>query len=118
LNKKLNAQLKCFERGDYVRVSWFDASDARGSLREHKRPECLVDEWGIFLGLEGYPKHLLLGKHYVRDDKFWEATRIPLSLIQSAELIAKQEADKVSLRRYTVRAVNMNAKVDVRGERV
>lgn len=111
MNKKLSRQLKCFERGDYVKVSWFDASDARGPLSEHKKPECLVEEWGVFLGIEGSPEHLLLGKHYVRSDKFWEATRIPVSLIQSAEIVAKQAASKISLRCYNVRAKNMTGEM-------
>jgi hypothetical protein len=63
-----------------------------------------VDEWGIFLGVEGSPEHLLLGKHYVRNDRVWEATRIPLTLIQSVELIAKHAASTVFLRRYTVQS--------------
>ena len=111
MNKRLIRQIRCFERGDYVKVSWFDASDARGPLSEHKKPECLVEEWGVFLGVEGSPGHLLLGKHYIKSDRFWEATRIPLSLIQVAELIAKQAAAKVSLRKYTVRAVNVKVEV-------
>lgn len=109
-NKRLMKQIRGFERGDYVRVCWFDASDARGTLDEHKRPECLVEEWGVFLGVEGSPEHLLLGKHYQRGDKFWEATRIPISLLQSAELIAKQAVSKVSLRCYNVKAKNVGGK--------
>ena len=102
LNKQVQKQIKNFEKGDYVKVSWFDASDAHGSLAEHKKPECLVDEWGIFLGVEGTPEHLLLGKHYVRSDHVWEATRIPITLIKTVELIAKHAASTVFLRRYTI----------------
>ena len=91
-----------FQKGDYVKVSWFDASDAKATLAVHKKPECLVDEWGVFLGVEGWPKHLLLGKHFVRKDQVWEATRIPASLIQDVELIAKHAAPSVHLRKYTV----------------
>ena len=100
MNKKLFLQIKGFEKGDYVKVSWFDASDARGQLSEHKNPECLVDEWGVFLGMEGNPKHLLLGKHYVRGDHVWEATRIPFMLINNVELIAKRASSPVQLRKY------------------
>ena len=100
------SQIKSFEKGDYVKVSWFDASNARGSLSEHKKPECLVDEWGVFLGVEGSPKHLLLGKHYVRKDRVWEATRIPLTLIPSVEMVAKHASPRVFLRRYTVQSPN------------
>jgi len=99
-------QIRSYERGDYVRVCWFDASDARCSLIDHKKPETLVDEWGVFLGVEGEPKHLLIGKHYVRKDRVWEATRIPLSLIQGVELIAKRASPTVTLRRYTVHPPN------------
>jgi len=104
LNKQVQKQIKSFEKGDYVKVSWYDASDARGPLSEHKKPECLVDEWGIFLGIEGSPEHLLLGKHYVRSDHVWEATRIPITLIKNVELIAKHAASTVFLRRYTVQS--------------
>lgn len=108
MNKQLLKQIKCFEKGDYIRTSWFDASDARGPLVEHKKPECLVDEWGVFLGVEGDPKHLLLGKHYVRSDHVWEATRIPLTLIQSVELIAKHATSTAFLRKYTVQPDRRN----------
>lgn len=106
MNKQVYSQIKGFEKGDYVKVSWFDASDARGPLSDHKKPECLVDEWGVFLGVEGAPKHLLMGKHYVRGDRVWEATRIPLTLIQSVELIAKHASPTVFLRRYIVQPPN------------
>lgn len=108
MKRRVNEQIKGFEKGDYVKISWFDASDARGSLAEHKKPECLVDEWGIFLGVEGDPKHLLLGKHYVRSDHVWEATRIPLTLIQSVELIAKHITSMAFLRKYTVQPDRRN----------
>jgi hypothetical protein len=107
-NRRINRAIKGFEKGDYIKVSWFDASDARGSLSEHKKPECLVDEWGIFLGVEGDPKHLLLGKHYVRSDHVWEATRIPLTLIQSVGLIAKHASPAVFLRKYMVQPDRRN----------
>jgi hypothetical protein len=67
-----------------------------------------VDEWGVFLGVEGSPEHLLLGKHYVRSDHIWEATRIPLTLIQSAELIAKHASPTVFLRKYTIQPDRRN----------
>lgn len=107
-NKKVSVAVKGFERGDYVKVCWFDASDAKGPLEKHKRPECLVEEWGVFLGVEGSPEHLLLGKHYIRDDRFWEATRIPCSLIKSVDLVARQAASKLSLRCYTVAVKALN----------
>ena len=106
MNKQVYSQIKSFERGDYVKVSWFDASDARAPLVDHKKPEILVDEWGVFLGVEGLPKHLLIGKHYVRGDRTWEATRIPLTLIQDVELVAKRASHAVSLRRYTIQPPN------------
>lgn len=106
MNKQVFGQIKSFEKGDYVKVSWFDASDARAPLSDHKKPECLVDEWGVFLGVEGSPRHLLMGKHYVRGDRVWEATRIPLTLIQCVEIIAKHSSPKVFLRRYTVQPPN------------
>lgn len=106
VNKQVIGQIKGFQKGDYIKVSWFDASDARASLVDHKKPECLVDEWGVFLGVEGSPRHLLMGKHYVRGDRVWEATRIPVTLIHSVELIAKRASPAVFLRKYKVEPPN------------
>lgn len=96
-------QLCACVRGDYVRVSWFDASEVKAPLEEHKKPEILVEEWGIYLGVEGSPKHLLLGKTFIAKDRVWEATRIPLSLVRNIKIILKQVASKTTLRCYKVR---------------
>jgi hypothetical protein len=104
VNRRVAREIKGLEKGDYVKVCWYDASDARGPLAEHKRPECLVDEWGVYLGVEGNPEHLLLGKHYVRSDHVWEATRIPTSLIKELTLVAKHAVGAVFLRRYQLAA--------------
>ncbi len=47
-----------------------------------------------------------MGKHYVRGDRVWEATRIPLSLILCVELIAKHSSQGVFLHRYTIQPPN------------
>ena len=95
-------EIKGCVKGDYVKVCWFDASDRTGTLLEHRKPEMLVAEWGIYLGVEGSPKHLVLGKSFVEKDRVWMATRIPLSLVKSVDVILKQAASSTQLRRYTV----------------
>lgn len=55
------------------------------------------------MGVEGSPKHLLLGKSFAAKDRVWEATRIPLSLVRSVQIILKQVATKTTLRCYKVR---------------
>jgi len=102
MDRALRKQIKELQIGDYVRVAWWDANDARGPLEKHNQPECLVDEWGVFLGVEGKLKHILLGKHYVREDRAWEATRIPLMLLDSVELIAKRASRSMFPRRYRI----------------
>jgi len=112
LNKQLIKEIKSLEKGDYVKVTWYDANDARGSLSELKRPEVLVDEWGVFLGIEGLPKHILLGKNYVHSEHVWEATCIPVTLIRNVELVIKH-ADR-SPRRFRVEPCRQNV-VRVKG---
>lgn len=113
-SEEMEKQLNSLTLGDYIRVSWFDASEARLTLSEHQKPECLVDEWGIFLGVEGDPKHLLLGQHYVSMDRAWEATRIPITLIRSIQLIAKHASPQAFLRRYIVRNLKKHHSVMVK----
>jgi len=88
--------------GDYVHVVWYDASEMRAPLREHKKPEIMVDEIGVFLGVEGEPKHILVGKFFVRSDRTWHVTRIPTTLIESIFLIAPRRRE-ISTRRYQVK---------------
>jgi hypothetical protein len=102
VDKRILKQIKEFEKGDYIKVTWFDANDDCGSLEDHKKPEILVEEWGVYLSVEGCPKYIILGKHYIPKDHVWEATRIPLMLVQSVELIAKHTSKAVFLRRYRV----------------
>lgn len=113
-SEEIEKQLKSLTLGDFIGVSWFDASEARAPLEEHQKPECLVNEWGIFLGVEGDPKHLLLGQHYVSMDRMWEATRIPITLIRSVQLIAKHASSSVFLRRYRVRDLRKHHSVMVK----
>jgi hypothetical protein len=101
MDKRVLKQLKEFEKGDYIRVSWFDANDQRGRLEElQENPEVLVEDWGIFLGVEGSPQYVLLGKAYVPEDHRWDATCIHLELVQGAILVAKH-VTKIP-RRYRV----------------
>ncbi len=88
MDRDIAYNIKNFEKGDLIKVSWFDANDYRGNLKD-LRPEILVDEWGVFLGTRGKPKHILLGKYHVPVDHKWEATCIPLTLIKNVDLLAK-----------------------------
>jgi len=102
VNGKILRQIRAFEKGDFIQVDWFDASDAQGPISDHKKPEYLVNEWGVYLGVEGSPKHILLGKNYIERDQCWHATRIPLSLIRAVSIVAKKVVKPVWLRRYSV----------------
>lgn len=76
----------------------------KAPLEEHfKKPKIFVEEWGIYLGVEGSPKHLLLGKSFVAKGRVWEATRIPLMLVRSVQIILRQVATKTTLRCYKIR---------------
>jgi hypothetical protein len=101
-------QIRACTKGDYIKVRWFDASDETGTLLEHCKPEVLVNEWGIFLSVEGSPKHLVLGKSFVEKDRVWMATRIPCTLIKSIDIIVKEAASSTQLRRYIVRNYQPN----------
>jgi hypothetical protein len=104
MKKQLLKQIKEFEKGDYIKITWYDANDLKGPLVELKKPEILVDEWGVFLGIEGSPKHILLGKAYILKDRIWEASCIPLTLIHSVELVAKHVSRTFFLRKYRLDA--------------
>jgi len=100
--KMVVKQIKALRLGDLIQVDWYDASDCSGPMSDHKKPEYLVNEWGVYLGVEGSPKHILLGKNYIERDRCWHATRIPLSLIQVVSIVAKKVVKPVWLRRYSV----------------
>jgi hypothetical protein len=103
LNGTRRLRVRDLKKGDCVRVDWFDASEHSGPLEEHEKPEILVSEFGIFLGVEGKPQHILVGKFYVKHDQSWQATRIPLSLVQKVEVIARSAVSLASLRRYIIK---------------
>lgn len=88
--------------GDVLCLRWYDASEEACTLLEHTAPEVVVAEYGVFLGVEGKPKHILIGKFYVPRDRKWHATRIPLSSIHSLEVIAKRGVKETWLRRYHI----------------
>jgi hypothetical protein len=48
-------------KGCLIMVRWLDASDVRASLREHKsEPEDRCKDWGLYLGVSGRARKLLL----------------------------------------------------------
>jgi hypothetical protein len=76
------------QKGDLIVVRWFDASELRGRLNQHEKPEVAVYEWGIYLGTRGQKqKHLLLGKDHIKNWDEWGVTRIPVSLIDEVKLL-------------------------------
>ena len=102
LDRRVILQLKGCEKGDYIRVAWFDANDQHGTLDEiRKKPEVLIDDWGLFLGVEGNPQYIILGKAYIPEERKYDATCIHLKLVQNVALIAKHVC-KIP-RRYRVR---------------
>jgi hypothetical protein len=111
LKRQLLKEIKGLKKGDYIKVSWYDASLHMASLSELKNPEILVDEWGVFLGLEGIPKHIVLGKTYVLKDRSWEATCVPVSLIHNLEIIAKRISRTFLLRKYRLGPCRKTVKV-------
>lgn len=84
-------QIKDLEKGDAILVLWYDASELRAKLEQHKNPEAIVYEWGVFLGVRGKKRpHLLLGKDYIKGWDEWGATRIPLPLIEKILVLVPQ----------------------------
>lgn len=112
MNGKILKQLKALQPGCLLRVDWLDASEDTVPLTKHKKPEWLISEYGIFLGVEGSPKHILIGKFYSHRDKKWRATRIPTLLIVNTQILSQNLVDEKHLRRYIVetskRAVEVN----------
>ena len=64
----------------------------------------LVSDLGVFLSVEGSPKHVVLGKFYVHWDRAWHATRIPESLVVGGKILVKKSVPDAWLRRYTIKS--------------
>ena len=86
-------RIEDLKKGDLIVVFWTDASDERGSLRNHQGyPEVNVKDWGLFLGVSGRKRRLLLiGKDVVEVLQDWGATRIPLELIDRIQRILPRD---------------------------
>ena len=80
-------------KGCFVVVRWLDASDSKAQLREHVEcPEVSCKDWGLFLGVSGRKRRmLLLGKDVVELYNEWGATRIPLELVEEVLLVLPRE---------------------------
>lgn len=84
-------RLQDLRKGDAIIVLWYDASELRAKLEQHREPEAAVWEWGIFLGIRGKKRpHLLLGKDFIQGWGEWGAARIPLPLIEKILLLVPQ----------------------------
>jgi len=55
------------QKGDLIMVRWLDASEIRCSMDEHEgNPEIFCKDWGVFLGVSGRKKRMLIvGKDVV-----------------------------------------------------
>ena len=87
------------QKGDLIMVRWLDASEIRCSVDEHEgNPEMFCKDWGVFLGISGRKKRMLIvGKDVVEVQNDWGAARIPLELID--------EIIRVMPRKEAVRAI-------------
>lgn len=81
------------KKGDLIVVFWTDASNERGSLREHEGyPEVKVKDWGLFLGVSGRKRRfLIIGKDVTEVLHDWGATRIPVDLVDGIQLILPRD---------------------------
>ena len=88
----MTANLEDLNKGDLIVVFWTDASDDRGSLREHEGyPDVRVKDWGLFLGVSGRKRRfIIIGKDVTEVYQDWGATRIPVDLVDDIQLILPQ----------------------------
>jgi len=77
------------EKGDLIMVRWLDASEIRCSVDEHEgSPEIFCKDWGVYLGVSGRKRRLLLvGKDVVEVHNDWGAVRIPVELVDEVLLV-------------------------------
>ena len=82
-------ELENLKKGDLIMVRWLDASEIRCSMNEHEgSPEVYCKDWGVFLGVSGRKRQLLLvGKDVVEVHNDWGAVRIPLELVDEVVLV-------------------------------
>jgi stringent starvation protein B len=80
-------------KGSLIMVRWLDASDVKALLSEHEeRPEAYCKDWGIYLGVSGRKrKMLIIAKDVVEFHHEWGATRIPMNLIEEVVLVLPRE---------------------------
>jgi len=84
-----NVELENLEKGDLIMVRWLDASELKCSMKEHEgSPEVYCKDWGVFLGVSGRKRQLLLvGKDVVEVHNEWGAVRIPVELVDEVLLV-------------------------------
>lgn len=82
-------ELEELRKGDLILVRWLDASENRCSVDEHEgNPEMFCKDWGVFLGVSGRKKKILIvGKDVVEVLNDWGAARIPVELIDEVLLL-------------------------------
>jgi len=103
-------------KGSFILVRWTDASDIRALLSEHEAdPEVLCKDWGLYLGISGRTKRMLiLGKDVVEFHNEWGATRIPLELVDEVVLILPRDDMLKAIREIQVLSRRVNLRKYVR----
>jgi len=95
-NKNVLKQISELNRGDLVRVEWWDASIGR-SLASGTEVDIPVKSWGVFIALLGEKrKHIVLAQNSFRyTDNLYDVdyTSIPLSWALNVTVIKKAEVD-------------------------
>jgi len=96
MNKNVLRQISELNRGDLVRVEWWDASIGR-SLQSGTEVDIPVKSWGVFIALLGEKrKHIVLAQNSFRyTDNLYDVdyASIPLSWALSVTVIKKAEVD-------------------------
>jgi hypothetical protein len=89
-----NIDLSELEKGDLVRVDWFDASRGQ-ALTIRGRLDIPVYSWGIYLGVLGQKRrHIVLAQNSFKlNNEFYDVdyTSIPVSFLDGITVIHKAE---------------------------
>ena len=107
-------------KGSFILIRWTDASEIRTLLGEHiSNPEVISKDWGIYLGVSGRTKHMLiLGKDIVEVYNEWGASRIPVELIEEVVMILPREEMVKAIREIQALGKRVNLRKYKRREEI
>lgn len=89
MNETVFQQLKTLNPGDLIRVEWFDASTG-AALDYMGRIEFPVISWGVFLGVYGEPKHLVMAQsNWIRSEDFYDPDVVVIPLSWAEKVVKK-----------------------------